>query len=307
MRNKLFLLITALLTVLSTQAQTVISPNIDFKSERQTHILVTTNSDQFIGKIIAIRNDSIDFKLRNLDNIVSFELSKVKFLGVSGEKQSDYSYFSEEASPQSDKERPMPTNQLFYTASALPYQSNGAYRNTMLLWNQFDLQVGKHFNIGAGSIIPALIAIRAQVKVSLSHMIHAGINLQEYVILFDNQSANHSYAVLTFGDYEKYLNFSYGLWTDRFDFDNFGGSSTDHYPTLGLGGSYDFGSGWRFYVDALVLFNYKTFFRNSTTVIFPSFNFSRQKKRSMFELGLVSVPDSGIPIIPIVSYNFIFK
>lgn len=285
-------------------AQTTISDDVSFENAApESHALYTTNGDVFIGRALFIRNDTVGFQIRQLTDTTRFLFSDIRFLGTRTEafQNSNNSWSAEAANTAGRKskanELPMPLNQLLYSGTAIPYESKGTYRNTMVLVNQVDYQIGKHLVIGGGAFIPLALMAKVKGQISISEMLHIGLAVHQYAILFDNLSITHPYAIVTVGQAEQFLNFTTGYWVERYT--NFS-PSTEVYPMVTLGGSFAFAKGWRFYAEAAAVF--QTF----DNLVLPTFNFSNHRRKGMFEIGLLAVPDSQVPLIPLLSYHRIF-
>lgn len=287
---------------LNSYAQTVISPNIELNNSSQSHVLITHLGDQFIGNITAIRNDTIDFKLRSISTPSQFNLLDVSFLGVKGESIQMFQDELNLIKPNGSKRKiiPYPSNQLLYTSSALPYRGKGIYRNTMLFVNQVEIQPSEHFSFGVGSFIPALISFKIQGRYSLNELIHFGLAVHEHVILFDRQFVTHPYGIVTIGSHNKYVNLSFGYWVDDQRSSFSGRRTVNTSPSFSIGGSYTFDNNMRIYSETMIVIE------EFQTYILPSLTFSKYKRRSMYELGVVVLPESGFPLLPLLTYNYAF-
>lgn len=69
---------------------------------------------------------------------------------------------------------------------------------------------------------------------------------------------------------------------------------------LSLGGSYQISDRWRFYAEAMVVLD------DFDNYVVPSFNVSTSRRRSMFEFGVVTIPDIEFPLFPQLSYHLMF-
>lgn len=281
-------------------AQTVISHEINIADTTQLHALYTTDGHQFLGLTKYIHDDTIGFQIRNITKVRSFKLSDIAFLGLFEESFSQTGGFYIDDNLLTDEDigvsYPMPLNQLLYSATGIPYASNGTYRNTMVLANQVDFQISNNFGVSGGALIPALLMGRAQFQLSASDMLHLGLAVQHYIILFDEQSATHPYAIVTLGDRKQYLNFTMGYWIDRYGYSN----RNDTYPMVTMGGSFAFAKNWRFFVDAAAVF------QAGDNLVLPSFNFSNKRRKSMLEFGMLAIPEGSFPLLPLLSYHRIF-
>lgn len=299
-----FLLTFFMLSLLPLNAQTIISEQLNFKDTApDCHGLYTHDGDYFVGRTLFIRNDTIGFLIRNLAEPTLFRLEEVRFLGSSKESLQSLSgtrlAIDGNASLQSQpkEELPMPLNQLLYSSTAIPFESRGVYRNTMLFANEVDVQVGKHLVVGAGALVPALLMGKVKGQISVSEMLHMGLAVQQFVILVDEFSITHPYAIVTLGKSNQYLNFTAGYWLER---ENFGTPSTESYPMVTLAGSFSFAKNWRFFVEAAAVF------QTLDNLVLPTFNFSNHRRKSTFEFGLMAIPDTVVPLLPLLTYRRVF-
>lgn len=305
MKTNLYYLLLLLLTApLGLNAQTVIGENFKITDDNQGHILLTRSGDQFLGRVLSIQDDTILFQIRNLSDTIRFSFPEVTFIGdsqkinlqIAEEKQTRL-----ELAESSDKKPkrpafPMPTNNLFYSGTALNNDSKGTFRNTLLLYNYLERQITPNISLGGGGFLPGFITIRGQLKKSLTDFVHIGASYQVFQILIDDQRATHPYAMVTIGDKRKYLNFTYGYWIDRFGFND----SRDTYQMVTLGGSFAFLDNWRFYAEAVAA--YQAF----DTTILPSFIFSNHSRRNTYEFGILALPTFDFPLLPLFTYYLSF-
>lgn len=288
-------------------AQTVIGENFQLNDPDQQHILLTHSGDQLLGKVVYIEGDSIGFQIRNINEIIHFSIQEISFIGDSKNVKLQVAEQREIVAANNDepyyrrkrnngKSFPMPTNNLFYSATALNHDAKGTFRNTLLLYNYFERQFTPNITVGAGGFLPGFISVKGQVKTSLSDFVHIGAAFQVFQILVDDQRSTHPYAMVTIGDNKKYLNFTYGYWFDRFGFND----SNDNYQMVTAGGSYAFTENWRFYAEVVAVYDS---FNNS---VFPSFSFSNHRRRNTYEFGLLAMPTSDFPLLPLFTYYLSF-
>ena len=304
MQQLFFALCLVFLCSFSVVAQTIISDAIDFETANPaSHGLYTQNGDFFVGRAVFIRNDTIGFQIRNLNDITLFLFEEVRFLGMADETiQSSTNVTLAESGISDDgrrrkEELPMPLNQLIYSGTAIPYESKGTYRNTMVLVNQVDVQFGDNFVFGAGAFIPAVVMVKAKAQFTASELLHLGLAVHQYFPFYDQGTFTHPYAIVTVGERERYLNFTGGYWIERYSYTS---SGPDVYPMATIAGSFAFAPNWRFYAEAAAVF------QTNSNLVLPTFNFSNQSGRGMFEFGIMAIPNTEIPVLPILSYNRIF-
>ncbi len=294
-----------LLMILLSQTvtgQTIISQQLSINDTSQMHVLFTIDGHQVFGLTRFIHNDTIGFQIRNVPTINRFLLADVSFIGLANETFQEVE--GEEpvvAQPLYGedwyrKNYPMPLNTLLYSATAIPYASKGSYRNTMILVNQIDTKITNNFSVSGGTLVPALLMGRVQGHLSASEMLHIGLAVQHYVILWDEQSATHPYAMVTVGQRDRYLNFTMGYWIDRYGYSG----SSERYPMVTLGGSFEFAQDWRFFVEGAAVF------QTYQNLVLPSFNFANRRNKSVLEFGVLAIPDTEFPLLPLLSYQRIF-
>ncbi len=298
------LLILFFLSLCYLDAQTIISEKLDFNNVApDAHGLYTHDGDYFVGRTLFIKDDTIGFQIRNLNETTLFLFKDVRFLGSSNEPLraltgSKFAVDGDKAlQARPADELPMPLNQLLYSSTAIPFEGRGVYRNTMLFANEVDIQLGKHLVVGAGALIPAVLMAKVKGQISASEMLHLGLAVQQYVILVDEFSITHPYAIVTLGKSNQYLNFTAGYWIER---ENFGIPSTETYPMVTLAGSFSFAKNWRFFVEAAAVF------QTIDNLVLPTFNFSNHRRKSTFEFGLMAIPDTVIPLLPLLTYRRVF-
>ncbi|WP_367389336.1 hypothetical protein [Lewinella sp. LCG006] len=282
------------------KGQTIISQQLTIADTTQQHVLFTTDGRQLFGLTQFIHDDTLGFKVRNVPTVNRFALKDINFLGLASESFQQ----TKDIAPMKPKEEeewiretyPMPLNQLLYSATAIPYASKGTYRNTMVLANQIDIRIRNNFGVSGGALIPALLMGRVQAHLSASDMLHIGLAVQQYVVLWDEQSSTHPYAMVTLGQRDKYLNFTMGYWMDRFGYR----TGIERYPMVTLGGSFAFTEDWRFFIEGAAVF------QTYQNLMLPSFNFSNRRRKSVLEFGVLAIPDSSFPLLPLLSYQRIF-
>jgi hypothetical protein len=285
---------------LTVTGQTIISQQLSIGDTSQMHVLFTTDGHQIFGLTRFIHNDTVGFQIRNVPTVNRLLLRDVNFIGLANESFQQTKE-TKSLEPIEDEEwirekYPMPLNQLLYSATAIPYASKGTYRNTMILVNQIDVKISDNFGVSGGALVPALLMGRVQTNVSASEMLHIGLAVQQYVILWDEQSATHPYAMVTVGRRDRYLNFTMGYWIDRYGYN----STSNKYPMVTLGGSFAFAEDWRFFVEGAAVF------QTYENLMLPSFNFSNRRRKSVFEFGVLAIPDTEFPLLPLLSYQRIF-
>lgn len=298
------LLTLLFLSISFLNAQTIISEKFDFNNTApDCHGLYTHDGDYFVGRTLFIIDDTIGFQIRNLPEPTLFLFEDVRFLGSSSESLQSLSGTqlaidgSQTLQQKSEEQLPMPFNQLVYSSTAIPFEKRGVYRNTMLFANEIDVQVGQHLVVGAGALIPAVLMGKVKGQISASEMLHLGLAVQQYVILVDEFSITHPYAIVTLGKSHQYLNFTAGYWIER---ENFGVPTTDTYPMVTLAGSFSFAKNWRFFVEAAAVF------QTIDNLVLPTFNFSNHRRKSTFEFGIMAIPDTVIPLLPLLTYRRVF-
>jgi hypothetical protein len=47
-------------------------------------------------------------------------------------------------------------------------------------------------------------------------------------------------------------------------------------------------------------------FQTYENLMLPSFNFSNRRRKSVFEFGVLAIPDTSFPLLPLLSYQRIF-
>ncbi|MCB0639857.1 MAG: hypothetical protein KDC54_24710 [Lewinella sp.] len=303
MRRCLFPLLLCLLSGwgLFAQDQLIISHDIDFGDSTQVHYLHTTRGDQFVGRLLQIRDSILVFKLQRVARPLELPLREVTYVGL--QRRPDKAASADE--PASGQARSYaanrwepalpPAQRLLYAATALPMEGRGSFRNVMVLYNEATRQFSEYFNVSAGAIVPAVFSARVQGRVSLNELVHIGIAAQYFLPAFDPEfDVLHPYFILTIGEPKAFVNFHYGKWLDL-SFDPF------HQNMLGMGGSYVLSPRWRLYAEGMVVWD------DFDTLVFPIFMAGHSWRRNTIEFGISVLPESDIVAIPVVGFSMRFE
>lgn len=280
-------------------SQTIIGKGLSLSDTAQQHFLALHNGNQLFGRLMFIHNDTFGFHVEKTTDTLLFLLHQVRYVGLSSTPTDQIPSTVQIPAEIPNGQRTAvaaPVTHLLFDGTALPPQNKGMYRNTLILVNQVDAHLSKHLSIGGGIFVPGLILARIQARVSLSEIVHLGAAFQAGLLLIDGSYLTVPYGMITLGTHRQYINLTYGFWRENY-FD-FGGDS--HYRKIGLAASHSFNENWRAYIEAAIIAG------EYDTVVVPSFNVSHHKRRSSFDIGLANISGADIPMIPFVSYGYVF-
>lgn len=276
--------------------QTIFSHRIDYSDATQHHTLWTKRGDQLIGRLVSIQNDIISFRLRNLETVLQYRFNEVIFVGMLGESL-PYAKLSGQYINPKGEVTDAPFSQLTYSSTALPNEGRGSYKNTMVLVNDIERHISKYFTVAAGAAIPGIVYVRANAKVSvIKELVHIGVGAHTYFSTYYPEIYFHPYGILTLGNKDNFLNFTYGSWRQNIS-DDFFGNFEKQFPIVSIGGSYRLNKNWRIMSENVATFG------DFNKYVLPSFVMSYWKRRHTIEFGLFALPEIGVPMIPLVSYR----
>jgi len=279
--------------------QTTLGKGLSLTDTAQQHLLALHSGNQFFGRLMFINNDTLGFHVENTTDTLLLLLPQVRYVGLRSTPSNQIpgeNYIPQEKQDGARAPVAAPLTHLLFDGTALPPHHKGMYRNTLVLFHQVDAHLGKNVSVGAGGFIPGLILARIQVRASLSEIIHIGAVFQTGLLLIDGSYLTIPYSIITLGTHRQYINLTYGLWRESY-FDS-GGSS--RYRKIGLAASHSFNEKWRAYIEAAIVTG------EYDTEVVPSFNVSHHRRRSSFDMGLVNISGAGVPLIPFVSYGYVF-
>lgn len=302
LRAYLLLLAFVFVGSIGLKAQLIISPEVKIANSDQVQLLVTVKGDQWIGLCTELNDNTLVFKARGVEQPMQYQLNELSYLGLAAGtytpttqlKMQEYA-----GRPVDFSNYEMPTNQLLYSATALPYLNRGSYRNTMVLINEVNIKAGKHFSFSVSGIVPVFVSVRAQTHFSASDFFHLGGAIQHHIPVFDWNHATHAYAIATLGNRHAYLNFTAGYWVEGYNYRYSGGEGGQVSPTLSLGGAYRINENWRIMVEGFIYFDRDDY----NDLALPTFQFSYFRRKGMFDFGVVAIPDPYIPVLPVISYT----
>lgn len=271
--HKLLLLATLFLFSLPALVQAqFISKKIEIGDTTQVHVLNTENGDRFLGRVTRIENTTVfflfqekrelEFNLSEISSLVLFEEQSEKNSNPTPSQNPDYDRAKSEYESRagnSSKPSVMSGEQnLFFSPTAFTYgKEAGEYRNLMVLYNRVDF--GLTDNIDLGFDLMPLIALnlfsmRLKAGVPLNDYLNVGFGASVYMVvqpgLFSNdevEGTTHTYAALTIGDKDKFMNIGYG-YAFPFESENSTGASV-----FTFGGSLRVGKRWKVMADFVIM------------------------------------------------------
>lgn len=278
------------------QGELVISHDLRLDDTTQVHYLHTTRGDVFVGRLLDFRQDSLEFRLRRVPRPLVFHFREVTYVGPDRRPRRGEEKEEEGESPareRSGRYQPSgpPVHRLFYSATGFPMEGDGEYRNAMILFNETTVKVNDHFSVSGGALFPVVFVARATGRTSISETFHLGLSAHFYMPIIDPEfSVLHPYLHLTIGRPEGYMNFSYGPWLDLSAFPS-------HAQLLGIGGAYSMSDRWRFFGEAMLVWD------EFDVYFVPTALFGHSWRRNSIEFGLAGLPESDILLFPVVGYS----
>jgi hypothetical protein len=292
-----FYLLPLLLQASLAQAQLVISEKIELADTTQQHVLWTSRGDQLRGQLLQLEGDSLYFKPGGLRDTLRYHRRELSFVGLVGEPFPVFSLRATRYRDSRGNELGFPRHSLLYSATALPPENRGSYRNNLLLINEVEFNLNQHFSFGAGAIIPPLILLRAQARVSLSPLLHLSLVGNHYISTIFDESYTHPYLALTIGTPDTYINFTYGRWFQHYSYYE----NDESFPMITIGCSHTLNANWRIFFEGML------FHDNYDTYLLPTGYFNYLRRRSVYGFGLWGLPaESSIPMLPWLSYSYLF-
>ncbi|MGB3548176.1 MAG: hypothetical protein WBA17_14470 [Saprospiraceae bacterium] len=288
------LLLLALGTSLSAQTYSV-SGSLSLEDSTQLHIVYLRNGDRLLGRITGFNKREVQFRLRYIEEIMIFPAAEVEALGYLRDTgTSDRRPGGNDGLPDQ-----LLTEDLFYTQTALPQLVKRRYRNTLLLANSIDWQLGKNANLGVGAILPIGIYIPARLHTEVLPKVHIGLNNLFFLNVLNQGDAplvGDISAVATLGTHHTYLNVGYGYF-----YSVTGGNPAT--PGVRLGGGTMVGPRLRLYVDLIYVLD--EFEEGVLPFIGGSFA-GRRARVDLALLPIVAVFDDFPLIVPVASGTFYF-
>ncbi len=279
-----FLYCCASLTPLAGQ---VFSDKINLQDTAQVHILETKWGDRLIGRIVKIENLELTFQL-NQRSILTYAFAEIKSVGVYGEDE--FEDLDLVGNKKSDNTAWGPEN-LIYSSTGFNYPARtGEVRNLELLITTFDYGVSDNFSLGGGIVVPVALILRTKFAAEVTKNFNVGIGINNVipVIEADPFVVSHAYLAGTLGNRENFISATAGY---GFTLGDFGDSAF----ILSFGGSLSISKRWRFVVDALWVTE------SGETGLVPGFMLGWSKGSTRLEFGTAVLPDTDVPLIPLLA------
>ncbi len=301
MHRYLALLILFLLPFCSfLGAQTYsVSGKLSLDDSTQLHILYLRNGDRLMGQILGFNEKEVRFRMRYATEELVFPADAVEALGYLRESGVANRKESRERLDAIDEDGVLLTEDLFYTQTALPQLVRRRYRNTMLLANSIDWQIGDHANIGVGAILPFGLYVPTRFHTELLPNVHLGLNnlfFLNTLTLNDVPLVGDISAVATLGNHRTYLNVGYGLFYSV-------ASEAPATSGIRLGGGTMVGPRLRLYVDLIYVLDE---FQEGVLPFIGGSYAGRRARVDVAFLPIVAVFDDFPLILPVASGTFYF-
>lgn len=276
------------------------SHQLNLQDSSQVHILRTNRGDRFVGQLKDIRSTNLFFVLGNGDEL-TFAFKEVVSIitwqeenldgGKGWQRQFRGNLLVE------GQNRGIGAENLIYSSTAFNYEpGEGEVRSFVFIVNVVDVGVAKGVSVGGGFVLPdiGILRMKATTPVGKSLHIGAGVNMIfPLTDITDIEGVAHTYAVLTSGNPDRFLNVTVGAFIalDSFSDDIFIGS---------IGGGYRVAPQWRLHFEMV--------FGAEEGAFIPAVGAVWQKGNFKLELGIAGLPDTDIEstLIPILALGFVF-
>ncbi|GJM32669.1 MAG: hypothetical protein DHS20C18_16700 [Saprospiraceae bacterium] len=263
------------------------SDKINLKDSTQIHILETKWGDRLIGQVVKIENTQLTFRI-NERSMLTYDFSEIKSVGVYGEDD-----FKDLLSAPYEKETAWGTENLIYSSTGFNFPARtGELRNIELLLNTFDYGITDNFSLGGGIVVPVAIIIRGKITAQIVPEVNLGVGINNIVPLVDTDPAiiSHAYLAATIGTPDRFINVTTGYGIAL-------GESDNNPFILSFGGSFTFAKRWRFKMDAIWVTE------SGREGLIPGFMLGWSKGKSRIEFGTAVIPDTSVPLIPLVAFG----
>lgn len=276
------------------------SHQLNLQDSTQVHILRTKRGDRFVGQLKDIRSTNLFFQLGNGDEL-TFAFNEVISIltwreenlegGNNWQRQFRGDFFGIR------EKRSIGAENLIYSSTAFNYEEGGGeVRSFAFIVNVVDVGVAEGVSVGGGLTLPDIGILRLKGTTPVSKSLHLGAGVNMIFPLTDLtgiEGVAHTYAILTSGNPDRFLNLTVGAFValDSFNDDIFVGS---------VGGGYRISQEWRLHFEMV--------FGVEAGAFIPGVGAVWQKGNFKLELGLAGLPDTDIDstLIPILALGFVF-
>jgi hypothetical protein len=286
--------------VLTGQSELIISSAIRIGDTVQLHVLHLDSGDRLLGHVLQVDSAAVLFRFRESAATNRFDRERVRYIGLTGEAPPrpslslpDSSYSRRGRYLVNVKE---PFESLFYFRTAFDTPTRTTYRNWMLAFNEFNLRLNEHIDVGGVAVLPIVLGLRLRYHTRVASNLHLGVANDNFFVFANGPAGAHLiYPIVSVGVPAQHLNYGLGYVLAYDDFD----SSLN--PFFTLGGSLQFAPRWRMMGNFFYLFNE---FDGNTVI--PQVMFTHLRFRHRFDFGVIPIFDGTFPFIPAFSYSLYF-
>ena len=275
--------------------------SVEIGNEEQLHQIILLDYTKALGVALSIDATSVQFRLRDTDEVVNFPTGLLRYLGrfdpATGGRGGGRS-----ASP----EPRFVFTDMTYEPTALPFASRGHVKTIDLLYNVVEFNLNDHVQVGAGIAGPLGVLATQRLRTSLSPLVHVGLSNKLLYIpavgTFNSRPPVYGdvHAMLTVGNGRRFVNLGAGRLYDN----SFGEGAWGY--RLGAGARLS--DRWTIYTEALAIAISGDFFQTRNLILLPTVNAAVRIRRHRWNFGLASVQETFRryfpPPIPYVGYAY---
>lgn len=256
--------------------------NVRIGDTTQVHVLETLRGDRFIGLAVGYTTDTLLFAIGDVADTLAIapdSVRRLRLLPLDRLREAATGFQQAE--------------DYFYLPSGFPPRSKFLYRNTMVLLNEVEVQISKHFRTSIGLFVPAFLAHRltAQGAISDRWRVFAGFNTA--VLFFEEEPGSHLFTGISYGTPKRFGSMGFGYFIDW----QSGGTITS---SVQLAFSAPINKRWRFYTESYLIWE------NPPLRFVPTGLFSYSSLRHRIDFGVAIFPIDGVIPIPLAAYRTYF-